>query len=146
LFFFIWVSVRYFDPIVLLIPVTVLVGAGIMLGLAKRYKVGEAGSESGTDQAAPPVEAVSSESASSVPAVKSVSRSEVGKFAAAAATSLISLIVLVASHIGGHDPHEHGNLPIRVQAVVALLGLSVSGWLAYNFLAEWIRLRRRSGQ
>jgi len=131
--FFVWVSVRYFDWTVLLIPGAAIIAAAAVHNLAKEHPRTEYVSRTRPPEVAAPEPTLP-------PAAKPTSRSLVIDSVISVSTLLV-VAVLFLSHIGPHDPEEHGNLPIEVQAVLAVAVVTALGWLAFRRLAAWVRFR-----
>jgi hypothetical protein len=135
LVFFIWISIRYFDWSVLLIPIIAAISAIFVNSRAKRHDrdIVKSLSSSGTRAPATP-------NAISRPAAKSARGSWISD--ALLSGSFLAVALLVFSHIQGHSPEEHGTLPIEVQAILAIGALSGLGWLTFRRLLARLRDRR----
>jgi hypothetical protein len=136
--FFVWVGIRYFDWTVLFIPVGAVIVAVAVYGLAKDLPVSRHPSTHDRSPAVGVPIATSTEPVSS-----SATKPDRGYLVADSILGVcfFTATVLVLSHIGGHDPGEHGILPIAVQAILAVVTIGGLGWLFFRRLVNRIRSR-----
>jgi hypothetical protein len=135
--FFAWVSVRYLDWTVLLIPLVAVIGAAGVYILAKDFRSTWPEDDASDTK---PFQIKPEESGQAI----SPERSKLYKaFDSVLAAVFVASVILVFSHIGRHQPGEHGILPIAIQAVLAIMVVGGIGLLLFGRVIAWTRSRNQ---